>query len=57
MYVCVCVCIYIYIYIYIYFSYLADAVIESDLKMRAIEALKTNKRAKICKHYDKSRLA
>ncbi len=32
-------------YIYITFSHLADAFIQSDLQMRTIEAIKTNKRA------------
>ncbi len=42
--------IYLDIYIYIIFElcYLADAFIQSDLKMRPIEAIKTNKRAIIC---------
>ncbi len=39
------------------FSHLADAFVQSDLQMRAIEAIKTNKRATICKCYDKSWLA
>ncbi len=39
--------------IYITFSYLADAFIQSDLQMRPIEAIKTNIRATICKHYYK----
>ncbi len=39
------------------FSNLADAFIQSDLQMRTLEAIKTNKRAMICKCYDKSRLA
>ncbi len=39
------------------FSYLADAFIQSDLQMRKIEAIKTNKRATICKRNDKSQLA
>ncbi len=37
-------------------SYLADAFIQSDLQMRTIEAIKTNKRAMICKCYNKSQL-
>ncbi len=37
------------------FSHLADAFI-SDLQMRTMEAIKTNKRV-ICKCYDKSQLA
>ncbi len=39
------------------FSNLADAFIQSDLQMRTMEAIKTNKRATTCKCYDKSRLA
>ncbi len=39
------------------FSHLADAFIQSDLQMRTMEAIKTNKRATTCKCYDKSRLA
>ncbi len=39
------------------FSYLADAFIQSDLQMRTMEAIKINKRAMICKCYDKSQLA
>ncbi len=39
----------IYIYIIFIFCYLADAFIQSDLQMRTIEAIKTNKRAIICK--------
>ncbi len=34
------------------FSYLADTFIRSDLQMRTIEAIKTNKRATTCKCYD-----
>ncbi len=52
--------LYIYIYIYIFtftFGYLADTFIQSDLQMRTIEAIKTNKRATICKRYDESQLA
>ncbi len=41
----------IYIYIIFTFSHLADAFIQSDLHMRTIEAIKTNKRAIICKCY------
>ncbi len=41
----------IYIYIIFTFSHLADAFIQSDLQMRTIEAIKTNKRAIICKCY------
>ncbi len=37
--------------------HLADAFIQSDLQMRTIEAIKTNKRAIIFKCSDKSRLA
>ncbi len=60
--------IYIYLYIYVYacvlcvcvylftFSHLADAFIH-NLQMRTIEAIKTNKRAMICKCYNKSQLA
>ncbi len=36
------------------FSYLADTFIQSDLQMRTKEAIKTNKRATICKRCDKS---
>ncbi len=41
----------IYIYITFQFCYLAlaDIFIQSDLQMRRIEAIKTNKRAVICK--------
>ncbi len=39
------------------FSHLADAFVQSDLQMMAIEAIKTNKRATTCKCYDKSWLA
>ncbi len=39
------------IYIIFTFSNLADAFIQSDLQMRTIEAIKTNKRAIICKCY------
>ncbi len=39
------------------FSHLADAFIQSDLQMRTMEAIKINKRAMICKCYDKSQLA
>ena len=41
----------IYIYILFKFCHLADAFIQSDLQMRTIEAIKTNKRAIICKCY------
>ncbi len=41
---------------YITFSHLADASIQSDLQMRTIEAIKTNKRATTCKCCDKSLL-
>ncbi len=41
----------IYIYIVFTFCYLAEAFIQSDLQMRRIEAIKTNKRAIICKCY------
>ncbi len=41
----------IYIYIIFTFCYLADAFIQSDLQMRTIEAIKTSKRAIICKCY------
>ncbi len=47
---------FIHIFIYL-FSHLADTFIQSDLQMRAIEAVKTNKRAMICKCCDKSWLA
>ncbi len=40
-----------YIYIIFTFSFLADAFMQSDLQMRRIEAIKTNKRAIICKCY------
>ncbi len=40
-------------HIYITFSHLADAFIQ----MRTIESIKINKRAMICKRYNKSRLA
>ncbi len=46
--------VYIYIYIYTHFSHLADAFIQSDLQMRTIETIKTNKRATTCKCNDKS---
>ncbi len=50
--------IYFWYYLFIYlFSHLADAFVHSDLQMRAIEAIKTNKRATTCKCYDKSWLA
>uniref|UniRef100_A0A8C2IXZ8 SNTX thioredoxin-like domain-containing protein n=1 Tax=Cyprinus carpio TaxID=7962 RepID=A0A8C2IXZ8_CYPCA len=41
---------------FITFTYihLADTFMQSDLQMRTIEAIKTNKRAIICKPYDKS---
>ncbi len=39
------------------FSHLADAFIQSDLQMRTIEAIKTNKRSIKCKCYAKSWLA
>ncbi len=45
------------IYITFTFSHLADAFIQSDLQMRTLEAIKTNKRATTCKCYDKSWLA
>ncbi len=45
---------YMYIYIYLTFSHLADAFIQSDLQMRTIEAIKTNKRAMIYKCCDQS---
>ncbi len=38
----------IYIYIKFKLCYLADAFIQSDLQMRTIDAIKTNKRAIIC---------
>ncbi len=43
--------------LHLHFSHLADAFIQSDLQMRTIEAIKTNKRATTCKCYYKSRLA
>ncbi len=39
------------------FSHLADTFIQSDLQMRTMEAIKINKRAMICKCYDKCQLA
>ncbi len=54
VYVCVCVCVCVYTFT---FSYLADAFIQSDLQMRTMEAIKINKRAMICKCYNKSQLA
>ncbi len=36
--------------------HLADAFIQSDLQMRTMEAIKFNKRAMICKCYNKSHL-
>ncbi len=39
------------------FSYLADAFIQIDLQMKTMQAIKINKRAMICKCYDKSQLA
>ncbi len=36
------------------FSHLADNFIQSDLQMRTMEAIKINKRAMICKCYNKS---
>ncbi len=47
----------IYITFTFTFSHLADAFIQSDLQMRTLEAIKTNKRATTCKCYDKSWLA
>ncbi len=44
---------YIYIQYTLKFSHLADAFIQSDLQMRTMEAIKINKRAMICKSYDK----
>ncbi len=41
----------------LHFSHLADAFIQSDLQMRTMEAMKTNKRAMICKCYNKSQFA
>ncbi len=38
-------------------SHLADAFIQSDLQMRTMEAIKTNKRAMIFRCYDKAQLA
>ncbi len=37
------------------FSHLADAFVQSDLQMRTIEAIKTNKRATTCKCYSKKK--
>ncbi len=37
--------------------HLTDAFIQSDLQMRTMEAIKINKRAMICKCYNKSQLA
>ncbi len=46
--------VYIYIYIYIYFNITLHLhLVQSDLHMRTIEAMKTNKRAVIFKFYDK----
>jgi len=42
-------------WMYITFSNLADAFIQIDLQMRTMEAI--NKRALICKCYNKSQLA
>uniref|UniRef100_A0A8C1WNQ9 Neuron navigator 2a n=1 Tax=Cyprinus carpio TaxID=7962 RepID=A0A8C1WNQ9_CYPCA len=39
------------------YHHLADAFIQSNLKMRTMEAIKINKRAMICKCYDKSQAA
>ncbi len=39
------------------FSHVADAFIQSDLQMRTMETIKINKRAMICKCYNKSQLA
>ncbi len=39
------------------FSHLAATFIESNLQMRTMEAIKINKRAMICKCYNKSQLA
>ncbi len=36
------------------FSHLADAFIQRDLQMMTMEAIKINKRATICKCYNKS---
>ncbi len=47
---------FLYIY-YIKFSHLADAFTQSDLQMRTLEAIKTNKRPTTCKWYGKSWLA
>ncbi len=41
----------IYINIIFTFNHLADAFIQSDLHMKTIEAIKTNKRAMTCKCY------
>ncbi len=38
----------IYIYIIFKFCYLAEAFIQSDLQLRTIEAVKTNKTAILC---------
>ncbi len=38
------------------FSHLANAFIQSNLQMRTIEAIKTNKKATTCECYDKYRL-
>ncbi len=46
-----------FIYLFYLFSHLADAFIQSDLQMRTLEAIKTNKRATTCKCYEKSWLA
>ncbi len=38
-------------------SHLSDGFIQSDLQMRTMEAIKINKRAMICKCYNKYQLA
>ncbi len=45
---------YYYFYLFYLFSHLADAFVQSDLQMRATEAIKTNKRTTTCKCYNKS---
>ncbi len=42
---------------YIYISHLADVFFQSEFQMRRMDAIKINKRAMICKRYDKSQLA
>ncbi len=46
-----------FIFFFHLYLHLADTFIQSNLQMRTTEAIKTNKRAIICKCYGKSRLA